>query len=771
MKKNPEDQESTKKPLYKKLFGTEAAVFLMLTPLASVARADTLPWMNTALSPEQRTALLIPAMRLDEKFEQLLGTPGVVMELPQCFGDRHVNGIARLSIPTLRITNGPVGIGQNDCVPLNTPGLPFSALSSPDSARATALPSALAMAASFDPGVATEFGQVLGIEARQLVLQIVEAPGMNLARVPQGGRNFEYFGEDPFLSGVMAVNEIRAVQSQGTIAMAKHFVANEQETNRFTIEENIDDRVLHELYLLPFEMSVKDGAVASCMASYNSVNGPHMAENGPLLTGVLRGQWGFTGFVQSDFFAVHSTAPSLLAGMDLEMPGLTINSPPLVGPYFTPANLSAAIASGQITVADIDKALSRRYTQMFRLGIFDRPIVQTPIDAPADGGIAQSIGEQSAVLLKNANNLLPLNAGALKSVALIGQAPYATTAVSGCCGGSSDVIPLYRVLPLQGVQNALQTLGSSAVASLTVVNTDNSNLNDAVKAATTADVVIVLAGAITEEGTDRLNLTLPNNQDAMISAILKANPRTVVVLKDGGPVLMPWIDQAPALLEAWFPGQEDGNIVADLLFGLATPSGKLPVTYPKAEGDVPAHTPEQWPGVDKNGVPTVNYSEGLEIGYRWYDAQGIQPLFPFGYGLSYTTFSVSNLKVHPRSTDGKQPITVEFTVKNTGTTRGAETPQVYFGLPASSGEPPKRLVAFKKVWLDPGEERRIELAIDPSSTNHPLGFWISSRQNWATIDGDVKVDVGTSAAEILLTKSIHVRHEDRDDDRGHEHGD
>ena len=255
-------------------------------------------------------------MTLDEKLEQMLGMPRIVQELPQCFGARHVDGIPSLQIPTLRITNGPVGVGQNDCVPPDTPGLPLSALTNVNSAPATAIPSALGVAASFDVNVATAFGTVAGTEARNLALQVLEAPGMNLDRVPQGGRNFEYLGEDPLLSGTMAVNEIRAIQSFGVIAMAKHFVANEQETNRLTIEEIIDDRVLHELYLLPFEMSVKDGDVASAMCSYNSVNGPSMCQNKHLLTDVLRGQWGFKGYVQSDFFAIHSLAPTLLAGLD-----------------------------------------------------------------------------------------------------------------------------------------------------------------------------------------------------------------------------------------------------------------------------------------------------------------------------------------------------------------------------------------------------------------------------------------------------------------------
>jgi beta-glucosidase len=733
------------------------AILVALAPLGSVARAQPLAWMDTALTPEQRTPLLVRAMTLDEKLEQMLGTPGVVPELPQCYGGRHVNGIPRLQIPTLRVTNGPVGIGQNDCVPLDTPGLPLSSLTNTNSAPATAIPSALAVAASFDPTVAAQFGNVVGTEARNLALHVFEAPGMNLARVPQGGRNFEYMGEDPLLTGTLAVSEIDAVQSHGVIAMAKHFVANEQETNRLTIEEIIDDRTLHELYLLPFEMAVKDGQVAAAMCSYNSVNGPSMCENTHLLTDVLRGQFGFPGYVQSDFFAAHDVTATLLAGMDLEMPGLTVNSPPTVGPYDTPANLSAAIANGRLTVATIDTALSRRYTQMFRLGVFDRPVAQTPIDAVADGAIARAIGEQSAVLLKNTKHILPLRIESIHSIAVIGQAPYASIAVSGCCGGSSDVIPLYTVTPVQGLQNAVQALGSSASVNLTLVDTANSNLTQAVAAAAAADAVIVMAGAITEEGADRPNLSLPNNQDALISAVLAANARTIVVLKDGGPVLMPWIDQAPTILEAWFPGEEDGNIVADLLFGLANPSGKLPVTYPQAEEDVPAHTPEQWPGVSVNGVPTVTYSEGLEVGYRWYDAQGIKPLFPFGYGLSYTKFSISNLNVSPKTTDGRTPITVEVTVRNTGSVRGAEVPQVYLGLPSQSGEPPKRLVAFQKVWLDPGEKRTVQFVIDPGANSHPLGYWDSSAQQWAIIDGDCQVYVGTSATDLRHSKIITLR--------------
>ena len=383
---------------------------LLQLPLA----AQTLPWMNKALPPERRAELLIKGMTLDQKMQQMVGGPGQVPEIPSCYGARHVPGIPALQVPTLRITNGPVGVGQNDCVPKEavTPGKPFAMLGSRLSAKATQLPSAMAVAASFDPGIAARFGDVIGTESRALALHVLEGPGVNLARVPQLGRNFEYFGEDPMLSGTMAVAEIKAIQAHGVMAMAKHLVANEQETNRHTVNEIIDDRVLHELYLLPFEMAAREGGVASVMCSYNSVNGHYMCENKHILTDVLRGQWKFPGYVQSDFFATHNVMPTLLSGMDHEMPGLPIKgeNPPQEAPWFTPAKLTAALSANQISESHIDRALARRYTQMFKFGIFDRPVAQTPVDVSRGGQMAREIGEQSAVLLKNAGNLLPFDA-------------------------------------------------------------------------------------------------------------------------------------------------------------------------------------------------------------------------------------------------------------------------------------------------------------------------------------------------------------------------
>ncbi len=724
--------------------------------------------MQSGLSPERRTALLLGAMTLDEKMQQLVGAPGVIPEIPSCYGARHVPGIARLRIPTFRITNGPVGVGQNDCVPVNTPNLPRAAMMSTASAKATALPSAMAVAASFDRAVAAKFGDVIGVESRNRALHVLEGPGLNLARAPQGGRHFEYFGEDPFLTGTMAVAEIRAMQKHGIIAMAKHFIANDHETNRTTENAIVADRVLHELYLLPFEMAVRSGDVASVMCSYNRVNGAYACENAHLLTDILRRQWGFRGYVQSDFFAVKSTVPTLLAGMDHEMPGLALG--PLT-PWYSAARLREALDKREITTANIDTALARRYRQMFRLGIFDRPVKETPIDVARNAAIAREIGEQAAVLLKNERGTLPLDARAIRSVALIGQAEYATKAVAGCCGGSSDVIPFATVTPLDGVKQVFAQTKSSATATLTVVADDRANLAEAVAAAKAADVAIVLAGTIAEEGRDRESIALEKGQDSIITAVAAANPRTVVVLKDNASSLTPWIDAVPAVLETWFPGQEDGAIVARLLFGLATPSGKLPVTFPVRESDLPASTDKRWPGVDTSGArakvtggnafgsgapTTVEYSEGLQIGYRWFDANRIAPRFPFGYGLSYTTFALSNLVVTPRSTDGRSAITVRVTVANTGKRRGAEVPQVYVSFPESAGEPPRRLVAFEKVWLEPGQRRTVTLTIDPSASSHPLGVWDETAQQWRVPEGRYVVTVGASSADAALRESVTI---------------
>nr|WP_315595885.1 glycoside hydrolase family 3 N-terminal domain-containing protein [uncultured Cupriavidus sp.] len=769
---------------------------------------SSLPWMDKSLPPEQRAQLLVSAMTLQQKEQQLVGnTPGIVPELPNCYGARHVSGIPALAIPTLRVTNGPVGIGQNDCVDAslaNNTANATAAYTHSSSAKATALPSAIAMAASFDPQVATDFGDVIGTEGNNLALHVFEAPGVNLARTPGLGRNFEYFGEDPYLTGVMAVAEINAVQGRGLIAMAKHFAANEQETNRMSMNTVVDDQVLHELYLLPFEMAVKDGNVASVMCSYNSLNGAQACENKHLLTDILRGQWGFKGYVQSDFFAVKSTVPPLLAGLDHLMP---------TPAQWSPALLDAALAAGSIKTSDIDTALKRRYAQMFRLGIFDRKLVQTPIDYAAGGAKAKSIGARSTVLLQNNNQTLPF-AASVANVVLVGKATqvYAQQAVAGGVmvgkpmgggGGSSDVVPNYTVAPVDGIKNVLKTLGNSG-ATVKLVLIDDANQTatidgtattyaSALSAAAAADAVVVMAGTIAEEGADRASyadstgttlaklgndldwyVAKPNtlstaaanqagnsNTAAMITDLLataSTTPKamaakTALVLKDNASVPLDplWVGASgPAILEAWFPGQEDGDIVAEALFGVTNPSGKLPVTFPlKGQSFMDSITASQFPGVMNNGVPTVTYSEGLNIGYRWYDANSVAPAFPFGHGLSYTTFALTS----PNVSSAGAKYSVSVNVKNTGSMRGSEVVQVYLSVPVA-GQPPKRLVGFQKVDLAPGAAQNVTVTIDPAGSSHPLSVWDKTAQSFVIPSGNFTAYVGNSSGNLQVAGSF-----------------
>ncbi|OMF26539.1 hypothetical protein BK133_20505 [Paenibacillus sp. FSL H8-0548] len=707
---------------------------------ADTAQPDTLPWMNTSLTPEVRSDLLIDAMSLDQKIQQIAMKPVANTNIPGCgFSSqgRHVEGIPELAIPTLRMTNGPFGGG--DCAVAPT---------------STGLTSALTVASSFDPAVSWAWGDIIGEETRASAHNVLLTPGINLGRVANAGRNFEYFGEDPYLAGVMAVAQVNAVQAHGVQSVAKHFAANEQETSRQTMDTIVDDRTMHELYLLPFEMTIQEANLASVMCSYPHLNGVYACESSELLNDWLRDDLGFKGYVMSDRGATHSTAPAIKAGLDLEFA-----SPR----WFTPELINAALDTGVLTVADIDKQLDRRFTVMFELGQFDDPINSlSPIDFETNGRRIQEIGEQGSVLLKNDHSTLPLKAASLKSVALIGTPTFAGAAKFNSQGPSNAIVVTapYTVTPEQGLNNALQALGSDA----TVTYNNASNIAEAAALAAQSDVAVVMVGDISREGVDRSSLALPVtdgvNQDALVAAVAAANPNTVVVLKNGGPVLLPWLDKVPAVLEAWYPGQEDGNIVANLLLGIVNPSGKLPISFPTQEREAATATPAQWPGIDPDGAGplplTATYSEGLEMGYRWYDAQGIDPVFAFGYGLSYTNFEISKLAISQTISDGIKPFDVSFSVKNTGNVAGAEVPQVYLGLPESANQPPKRLVGFKKVMLAPGEEKQVTVTIDPSASNHPISVWDADADKWTTPEGKYDVYVGNASNNITMTGAITV---------------
>ena len=672
-------------------------------PLRSDATAADRPWMDRSLSSVERAELLVKQMTLDEKISQIHMRD--VKDHP-----REVAPVPRLGIPTFKITNGPLGAGPGD----TKPTLP-----------ATALPAELALGASWDPALAAEFGRLAAAEVEDHGDDLIEGPGLNITRVPQNGRNFEYFGEDPFLSGQMGIAEVRAIQQQGVIAEIKHYAANNQETNRKTINEVIDERTLREIYLPAFETVVKEADPGAVMAAYPSVNGAFCSESIHLLQDILRDDWGFKGFVQSDYTGTRNAVRCARAGLDLAMQ-----------PVHYSDEMKKAIADGQVAESELDAMLVRRFAQMYRFGLFDHPHPPQPIPAEKDGAVARAIAEQCAVLLKNRDGTLPLNANAIHSIALIG--PYAGAAKTGG-GGSSAVKPLYTVTPLDGLKRHVG-------ASIPVTYNDGANPDTAAAIAKSADVAIVMVGNKDSEGKDRPNLSLPDKQDALIAAVAAANPKTIVILKTGGPVLMPWLDQVPGVLEVWYPGEEDGNVVADLLFGDANPSGKLPMTFPKAETDVPASTPEQYPGVNGNAV----YSEKLEVGYRWYDAHNAAPLFPFGFGLSYTTFALGNFSVSPVSADGTVGVSVEVT--NTGRRAGAEVVQVYVGAPSGAGEPPKQLKGFDKVKLEPGETRRVNFMLDQRA----FSIWDTKAGRWMVAPGKHEILAGTSSRDLPLHASVTI---------------
>ena len=666
-----------------------------------------------AADPEARARQIVSQMTLDEKVSQMHGTftRGVF---------RIVVGVPRLGIPDLLVTNGPAGFGPAG------PG---------HQGKATALPAPISLAATWDVDAAREYGVIEGSESADFGNTLLEAPDINIARVPQNGRTFEAYGEDPFLVARLSVANIQGIQSQGIIANVKHYAANNQENGRRTINVEVDERTLREVYLPAFEASVKEGRVYSLMGAHNKVNGPHSCENDVLLNQILKKEWGFEGFVTSDFGAVHSTVSSVLNGLDLEMPNAK----------FLGAPLKAAVDGGQVPVAVIDEHLIRRFRSMMKAGVWDHPPTRKPIPVEENGAVARRLAEEGAVLLRNENHLLPLNAHALKTVALIG--PHAMRAWTGGAG-SSKVEPIRQIAPLEGLQTRLG-------AGVTVTLDDGNDPARAAAVAKAADVAVVMVGDDQTEGKDH-SIALAAGQDALVEAVAEANPRTVVVLKSGGPVLMPWNEKVPAILEAWYPGGEDGAAVADILMGDANPSGKLPITFPKSMDDVPAHTPEQYPGTGKGEEMIERYSEGLLVGYRWYDAKNIAPLYPFGHGLSYTTFAYGKLHLSNEALPATAPtLTVEFDVANTGARAGTEVAQVYLGAPPLPGvdQPLRKLVGFTRVSVEPGKTNHASVTLDARA----FSYWDAATHDWKVAPGEYRVFVGGSSRALPLEGRATVR--------------
>jgi beta-glucosidase len=511
------------------------------------------------------------------------------------------------------------------------------------------------------------------------------------------------------------------------IANVKHYLANNQEAQRMSIDEQIGERTLREIYMPAFEASIKEAHSASLMCAYPKVNGAFNCENAPLLKDVLKKEWGFDGFVISDWGATHSTVPSALNGLDLEMP---------TGRYFAD-DLKKAVESGAVPVAAIDEMLVRRFAKMMEFGLFGPQPKPVPVPAFEHGAIARSIAGQSMVLLKNDANLLPLDGAAVTTIALVG--PYAVRPETGG-GGSSHVVPIYAITPYDGLQAAVNSRTRIAVL-------DGNDIAAAVAAASRAQVAIVMVGDQDSEGRDQ-SLELPAAQNQLIAAVAKANPKTIVVLKSGSAILMPWLNDVSAVLEAWYPGEEDGNSVADVLVGKVNPSGKLPLTFPRSVSDTLAANPDQYPGAGG----AVHYSEGLDVGYRAYAAHSTKPLFPFGYGLSYTQFSFDGLKVSQQP--GSANAIVNFRVTNTGKHAGAEVAQLYLGFPpiAEGNEPPLQLKGFRKIMLNPGESKPVELKLDARS----FSYWSEKTHAWQIVTGTFQIMAGDSSANTPLKTTLTI---------------
>ena len=737
-----------------------ATLFLALEPSTRLpaqfpgqAQQPKGPWMDKNLSPDQRADLVIAQMTLDEKISllhglgRMAGPPETQPPTRSLGGAGYIPGIPRLGIPDLQMADAAVGV---------TRGSVFGRYS-------TALPSGVAEASTWDPKVAHEYGALIGRELRDQGYNMSLGGGINLTREPRNGRIFEYKGEDPILAGTLVGEEMKGEQEQGVIGDIKHYAMNDEENGRNWVNIVVDKRAMRESDLLAFEIGVKNSGVGAVMCSYNLVNGDYACENNYLLRDVLKKDFGFNGFVVSDWGATHSTVKAAMAGLDIEMPGNT---------YFADA-LKKAVESGEVPASRLDDMIHRVLRSEFAVGLFDEPSAREVPDIFKGFAVAQSVAEQGSVLLKNANGLLPLKASSLESIAVIGS--HADIAVlSG--GGSAQVNPpggnaVPPPPPPPGAQRFFNRgpvwFPSSPLAAIRAQAPEakveyNAGTDPAAAAnlARGSRVAIVFVNQPTSEGRDVPSLSLPDNQDALVSAVAAANPHTIVVLETGGPVAMPWIDNVSAALEVWYPGIKGAQATAAILFGDVNPGGKLPLTFPRSEADLPRpQLPEQPAGGPDDMKPVfpgsqfkmntrqfeVDYREGLKVGYKWYQAEGKQPLFPFGHGLSYTSYSYSDLAVK----QGRSPA-VTFAVKNTGARAGAEIAQVYVELPQAAGEPFKRLVAWDKVQLAPGETKSVTLNLDP----HYLSIFNADKDEWELVPGAYKVLVGGSSQETPLSTTF-----------------
>jgi beta-glucosidase len=629
------------------------------------------------------------------------------------------------------------------------------------------------MAATWDTELVQREGQAIGQEVKALGRDMILGPTVNINRVPLWGRNFEGYGEDPYLAGRLGVAYVRGVQGEGVIPSVKHFAANNEEYERHRVDATIDERTLHEIYLPAFKAAVQEGDAWAVMSAYNKVNGVHCGESMQLLHDILQKEFGFKGSVLSDWGSTYSTVGTVNAGMDLEMPGGPAMKPWLANPrvqaagnsdgWLTADKVLAEVKAGHISEATLDANAGRILRVIFLSGIFDHPHTATgAVDTPAQQAVARQGATEGIVLLKNAGSLLPLDAAKIHSIAVIG--PNAAVARTGG-GGSSLVAPKYAIAPLDGIR---ERAGHSVQVSYALgVGMDGEDpakdtpaaraklLKEATDAAAHAEVAVVVVGRYSKlesESFDVKTMDLPAGQDELIQAVEQANPHTIMVLNTGDPVTMTkWIGQTLALLELWYGGQEGGHALASVLFGDANPSGKLPVSFPKEFEDSPAYG--HYPGENLK----VDYAEGIYVGYRYFDTKNVEPLFPFGFGLSYTTFDYSDLKVVNRTEfEGKNPVhdtVVSLKVRNTGSRAGAEVVQLYIHDGHSKIDRPLReLKGFRRVELKPGETQTVQFTLDRAA----LSYWSPEKKDWVAEPGKFEVQIGASSRDIRLHAPLEL---------------
>ena len=731
----------------KKIIGVIACGLFLNAAAASSQVTD-----KEKVQMEKRIEKLIKKMTLEEKVGLLHGNSKF-----------YVAGVERLGIPEWSLSDGPHGVRAE----INRHDWAYAGWTN-DSA--SYFPTGTAFAAAWNPELAYRRGEVLGEEARWRKKDVLLGPGVNIIRSPLCGRNFEYMSEDPYMNSVLAVAYIKGLQSRDVACSVKHFAVNNQETNRTTVDVECSERALREIYLPAFKAAVQEGGALTVMAAYNKFRGEFCAENNYLVRKILRNEWGFDGVYVTDWGAAHSTVPSMEAGLDLEM-GTLIDK---YEDWYYANPLIEAVKSGKIPMSLVDEKVGDVLRVMIKTNVLDPKKRFGPgsMNTKEHQQATYDAAAEAIVLLKNQNNLLPLDFSSIKSLAVIGD--NATRKHSN--GGlSSEIKAVYEVTPLEALRakwgdkvdirfaqgyEKLSTFvegsnnGQSSGTFSSKTQESDALLKEAVEVARTSDVALLVCGLNHDydtESFDRLNMDIPYGQVELIQEVVKANPRTIVVMIAGSPLNMAAVDIcSPAIVWAWFNGMEGGNALVDVLSGKVNPSGKMPFTTPVSLDQSPAHALGNFPGRDLK----VNYEEDILVGYRWFDTKGLPVVYPFGYGLSYTTFNYSNLNTDKKAYDQADTIQATFTLTNTGDREGAEVAQLYVSDPVCSVmRPVKELKGFKKVFLKPGESRRITLDIPVSS----LAFYSEAQSQFVVEPGEFILQLGASASDIKQRISVEVK--------------